>query len=457
MNRKLFFLPILTCLILPSCSGNNNYVSPKGMPDYSIYHETNKMRISGWIAPYHGNFNGYNNKNMISQKSYDYLKDCGFNAIYAMYEYAVEHEQAILDSLDYAYNAGINYYAKSGKIFSWDKNVTPLEPGYFSTDYLISKYKNHPAFKGHLVCDEPNMVYYDALKARKEFYEQELPGKEFYVNLFPCYATDEQLGTSSYEEYVSSYIDKVNPEVLSFDHYSLSNDGGLPHCKPDSLYNREVVAYLCSQKNIPYMNFSLVSSSQYEKRPMFSEADISWQVMTDLAYGTSGVQYFCVYPVIEGNFRNALFDEDGEPTVFYNYAKNINEAALFMDEAYLSYKWVGTITNKGTEYSEEIGIPTFEYCKHSINSYDVLRKVTSNYNTLVGCFESKVDNYRGYMVTNFEDPADERVDEVTLKFSNTNKALIYHKASKEVVTLNNGVLNLNIEPGDGMFVIPFND
>lgn len=444
-------------MLLCSCGKTNQtYVAPKGVPNYSRFSETNQMRISGWIAPYHENIDDSGNKNLISQESYNYLHDCGFNAIYTMYEFSYSHEKAILDSLEYAKNSNIKYYAKSAKIFAWEETVSTFTPGYFNTDSLMKKYKNHDAFAGHLVCDEPNVKYFNSLKARKDFYETEFPGKEFYINLLPSYASKDQLGVSTYEEYINQYINIINPRVLSFDHYSLSNVGGLPNCKPDALYNRETVAYLASQKQIPYMNFTLVSSSSAEKRRMMQEADLRWQVMCDLAYGTSGIQYFCVFPVIEGDFKNALFDEDGKPTIFYNYAKNINNMCLYMDEAFMSFQWVGTITKKGDLYEPDVGIPAFDYCKHSITSHDALYTVKSDYNTLVGCFNSKVDNYRGYMITNFEDPALDITDNVELTFTGADHVLIYHGTTKNTMPLNNGKLTLNLNPGDGVFAIPYN-
>ena len=45
-----------------------------------------------------------------------------------------------------------------------------------------------------------------------------------WVNLFPNYASTAQLGTSSYDQYVSDFMTIVQPKVLCYDNYLFSND-----------------------------------------------------------------------------------------------------------------------------------------------------------------------------------------------------------------------------------------
>ena len=59
------------------------------------------------------------------------------------------------------------------------------------------------------------------------------------------------------------------------------------------------------------------------------------------------------------------------------------------------------------------------------------------------------------MITNFADPdVVASNDEVSVKFKEANKAIVYVDGVKTVCDLNNGVLNIDIAPGSAAFVIP---
>lgn len=57
------------------------------------------------------------------------------------------------------------------------------------------------------------------------------PEYEFYTNLLPVYATPKQLFGAfdgegyTYPDYVSRYVEEVNPPSLSYDHYPICKTG----------------------------------------------------------------------------------------------------------------------------------------------------------------------------------------------------------------------------------------
>ena len=60
-----------------------------------------------------------------------------------------------------------------------------------------------------------------------------------YINLFPNYASPDQLGTVDYAYHVRAYLETVQPPFLSYDHYSLLEAGD----RPGYFANLEVVRY----------------------------------------------------------------------------------------------------------------------------------------------------------------------------------------------------------------------
>ena len=69
-----------------------------------------------------------------------------------------------------------------------------------------------------------------------------------FINVFPSYATAEQLGAPSYEEYVEQYLSTVKPRMISYDHYALLKD----HDRPDYFYNMEVIRAKALAHGVPF-------------------------------------------------------------------------------------------------------------------------------------------------------------------------------------------------------------
>ena len=58
------------------------------------------------------------------------------------------------------------------------------------------------------------------------------------------------------------------------------------------------------------------------------------------------------------------------------------------------------------------------------------------------------------MVTNFCDPVNQRTAHVQLSLLDANRAIVYLRGVPTVVDVTDGNLELDIAPGDAMFVIP---
>lgn len=59
------------------------------------------------------------------------------------------------------------------------------------------------------------------------------------------------------------------------------------------------------------------------------------------------------------------------------------------------------------------------------------------------------------MVTNYANPADNKTDRVSLTFNDAEAVAVYRLAEKRVLLLDeNGTLNITLQPGEGIFVIP---
>ena len=80
---------------------------------------------------------------------------------------------------------------------------------------MVESYASEASFAGHFIMDEPNGEQLQRLKLAAERYRRLLPGKIFYVNLFPDYVRPD------YEVYLDEYFDTVGGDRISYDYYVL--------------------------------------------------------------------------------------------------------------------------------------------------------------------------------------------------------------------------------------------
>lgn len=177
---------------------------------------------------------------------------------------------------------------------------------------VVAEYGAHPALYGYYVDDEPGAPWFEALaQVQAEFLKRD-PRHLPYVNLFPTYASAQQLGTPTYAEYVQRYMQTVSPLVLSYDNYALLKADD----RLDYFENLAVIREAALANHVPAWNIILVTPHGGYRDP--SAGELRWQAYTSLAYGMRGILYFTYF----GN--DAVVDAEGRPTKHYGVVKQLN-------------------------------------------------------------------------------------------------------------------------------------
>ncbi|HOX40500.1 MAG TPA: hypothetical protein PL033_21180 [Candidatus Brocadiia bacterium] len=185
-----------------------------------------------------------------------------------------------------------------------------------------------PAVWGYMIRDEPNSKDFPDLRNTVDEIRAARPGRLSYINLFPNYANEQQLGTKTYDEHVKRFVDEVDVDVLSMDHYPIFKpdaDGRKGYCE-----NLDVMRKYSLEKAIPFWNFFNVMPFGPHTDP--TEAQIKWQIYTSIAYGAKGILYFCYWTPGGGEFPKggAIITAEGLLTRHYEQAKRINCAVKNM-------------------------------------------------------------------------------------------------------------------------------
>lgn len=192
--------------------------------------------------------------------------------------------------------------------------------GEAALDAVVAEYGKSPALLGYFLGDEPSAAQFGRLAALDRGLRARDPKRLPFVNLFPNYASAEQLGTSSYPEYVRRFMETVQPKLLSFDHYALLQNGE----RPGYFQNLHVIRQEALRAKTPFAAIVLATPHDPYRDP--TEAELRWQVYTSLAYGARGILYFTYWTPKSDiwNFHNGILDEQGRQTAHYAQVRRIN-------------------------------------------------------------------------------------------------------------------------------------
>ena len=166
--------------------------------------------------------------------------------------------------------------------------------------------------------DEPNASLFPQLNIWSEAVKKHnvMP----YINLFPDYATPEQLGSKDYEDHLDQYVKTCKPPYISYDNYSLFEGGRL---EEDRFFgNLESIRKKSLQAGIPFWNVVLSNTHFNYAEP--TDATMALQVYATLAYGGKGIGYFTYYTPQVGNYRLGPIDRFGYRTKTWEFMRNIN-------------------------------------------------------------------------------------------------------------------------------------
>ncbi|MDY0169719.1 MAG: neutral/alkaline non-lysosomal ceramidase N-terminal domain-containing protein [Thermoguttaceae bacterium] len=188
-------------------------------------------------------------------------------------------------------------------------------------DALIERVRNHPAMYAYFITDEPSAAEFPGLGKLVDYLRRRDPGRMAYINLFPTYANNQQLGTegdtvTAYGEHLRRFVDTVKPDLISYDHYHFSTDGD----RDQYFLNLTMIRLAAMEAGVPFLN--IVQACTWTPSMRIPNGDeLRFLVFTSLAYGAQGISYYVYsHPRHEG----AMAEADGTPTSLYRAVKELN-------------------------------------------------------------------------------------------------------------------------------------
>lgn len=188
-------------------------------------------------------------------------------------------------------------------------------------DALIARVRQHPALYAYFITDEPNAKDFPALGRLVAYLRERDPVHLAYINLFPTYATNEQLGNAgdvptAYQAHLRQFVETVRPALVSYDHYQFAKAGD----NPEYFLNLALVRRAAQDAGVPFLN--IVQACTWTPSMRVPTGDeMRYLVYTTLAYGAQGISYY-VYSC--AGHTGMIAAADGTPTPLYHALRAFN-------------------------------------------------------------------------------------------------------------------------------------
>jgi len=249
---------------------------------------------------------------------YRQIADCGMNvAMPPIDKTDLETNRKILDLCREVGIKALVLDNRMGELLDEKKGLGKSPQMEETLDAVMADYASHPALAGYYITDEPNARMFPLLGRINQYMLKKDPKHLPFINLFPNYASADQLGTKTYEEHVAQYIATVKPPLVSYDHYQQM-------CGKENIYftNLEVIRQQCMEARLPFVQIILSLPHFAYRNP--GEADMRWQAYTSVAYGARGIMYFtywCEKSLAQGP---AIITAEGQPDAKYDIVRRLN-------------------------------------------------------------------------------------------------------------------------------------
>ncbi len=433
---KKFLLTVLVCSLLLTIGGC--------APLASRQYEQQELMIRGFWLP-----------DEISEEAFALYQQAGLNTVDFVNHTTREKDAAYyigsaktLEALELCEKLGLDAVLNYGVFLGYIDSTTPF------TDVDYSKYRD--IIKGVNIVDEPDrehMAVYGDDGLTKDF--KAAYSVPYMCNLYPTYVDLRMIGYESYQKYLQDYVDKIVQDFpenryICVDYYPFDAKNQR-EAKWLDCYDQ--VAQMAKQYDCQ-MQCYIQSAVSNEFTQALSEDDLRLQVNVALCFGVSGYNYYCYAVPHKDMYAYCLLNQDGTPSELYYHAQKINAEAQSLAPAFLSYKWKKSFGYTDmSDFNGSVAIAMLGE-KADFSDMQYVAEVTTNGDTLVGCFEG--DGGEGYMLVNYC-VQDSYTQEITLTLKGGAKGVAIYggkdKAAGEVIKAKNGAVTLTLEPAEGLFVV----
>ena len=339
-------------------------------------------------------------------------------------------------------------------------------------------YKDHPAFYGVIIADEPS---YDKVLAYGQMYKaikRVLPDKHVQANLLPptissydtrypkiegFEGTQEEEILARYELYLRAFIESTGAHYIQYDDYPMV----ATQINPLYLRGLQIASGLAKEYGIELhlvsQTFGMNWKGNLQFRPV-NEDDARWMNNILLGFGVKEMQYFTYMTRPENKTDGESFIDGasyltyaGEKTNLYYFMQKIMQNNNKFAQTILNFDYQGSRSYEKlpTNFvSTHVANMDNSYTFKKLSSINIDREVA----LVTELYDKQNDRFM-YMVMNVTDPAQKgsrayQTTEVTFADEYTH-VVIYQDGVGTPQKLNGNKLQVALESGQAVFLLPY--
>ncbi|MBQ9355044.1 MAG: hypothetical protein IJQ23_06295 [Clostridia bacterium] len=404
--------------------------------------KTNDKRfiIQAFIPPNHGD-----------EKALQTYKDCGFTHCQMTEDTFKISDPEYCNSLKRMEKIGldaviVNYRLKTPQYLEGLKKIN---------------FNDYPAVKMINAIDEPTEEMLDAVeKYYVPWYNENYADTDiaWFMNTYG--GAVEDTGVKNYKKHIDSCIERLNNKIntknkfFSIDNYPLRQKEGWKRYLLDEclLMGLSYTAKKVQDNGARFGTCIQAYDGWSNLRFPLDIFDIRFQVFTSLAFGATVFTYFIYKSTEQIHYMfRGMVTMDGRLRPLYYDVQKMNSELKTFEEEFLTFKWLGASFYEGKENNGEKRAAFTLARKQMDYTDDRILNVESDRDFIIGSFAK--DNSKAYIFVDFNEPSKKAKNKIAVDFKDATKARMNLHGEETVVELNNGKFEIELEAGDGLFLV----
>lgn len=336
--------------------------------------------------------------------------------------------------------------------------------------HCLVDFKDHPAYMGIRIWDEPGYGRFQACSDVCEAYKLADPDGYVQLNMLPMSSSQSiqnlycengaKLGMQqSYAEYLKAYKEYFadSLDYYLYDDYPVLESGVLG----TYLRCHQMVSEFCAENGLRKCIVQQSYAGDGSHR-LCEYEDMLWQANVSMAFGVKEFSYYTYWPI--HNSTANLPDETkypltrhGERNPLWWHIKDVNHEILFNAKALWNFEYKGV-----TYYDSEV-LPSGKSFLANVIKNDMEKLTNVTYEVknqqggllLVSELYDEANDQYGYYVVNAGDPYYDSEIVATLTFDKYKNAQIYQSEEITNVALKKNAVTIEVGTGRAAFIMPY--
>lgn len=441
--------------------------------------------------------------------------DGGYNVLFVDWTFTYGGESAddfaksnTKKVMDLAYEEGLKCFVFVGGLYSLSTTKESLinpekadGKNFFATQEdlnacvakQLSGIKDHPAFYGCSLVDEPWYTQFDAIGQVYRAIQETAPNSFVNINLNPMSydlraltryskGAEDKYGQyilpngslvsnapnasmdevrTAYKQYLESYYEKIGKYCgyIGYDSYPMLNTeakGLKYYTLKEHLDNAQIVAEFCEQKK---MRFGHVYQTYgNNSRRATTKTDLYWQANVGMAFGVKDHSYYTYYPTVNSSDlpdeTMYIVDREGNPNDRYYWLKEIHEEMQFNAKALMNFEYRAASYSLGSGYDWDDEYIT-RMTDEELTGIEEISVEGKGAALVTEQFDRK-NLQTGYYVMNVTDALHSTEIKITLEIKEFDTVQVYNGQKVTEKAVKNGKVSFYLGTGRGVFVMPYN-